>query len=325
MPSDSAIALSRDGIPRDGHATAAEHVFRFVCRIAALTVAGLLLAVFAVLANNAAPALSTFGPGFLITEVWNPVTEKFGAFAPICGTLITSLIAMLIGMPLAVGSALFLNEVCPHRLRGPLIVAIELLAAVPSIIYGMWGLLVLAPFLSTHFQPFMTEWVGPLPIIGALFVGPPFGIGMLTAGIILGFMVLPFIASVSCQVFAAIDPVLREAAYGVGATSWEVCKNVILPHSRAGLLGASMLGLGRALGETMAVTFVIGNAHHISSSLFAPGTTISASLANEFTEAVGDLYLSSLQALGLVLFVITFFVLAAARLMLKNIEKKAAK
>lgn len=311
-------------IPEAAHTGLAERGFALLCRSAAFAVAGLLLAVFAVLSVNAAPALHTFGFGFLTTEVWNPVTERFGALAPICGTLITSAIAMLIGLPLAVGAALFLNEYCPHRLRGPVIVAIELLAAVPSIIYGMWGLLVLAPFLSAHFQPFMTAWVGPIPILGALFQGPPFGIGMLTAGLILGFMVLPFIASVSCQVLATVDPVLREAAYGVGATTWEVCRNVLLPFSRTGLLGAAMLGLGRALGETMAVTFVIGNSHRISASLFAPGTTISASLANEFTEAVGDTYLSSLQALGLVLFLITFIVLAAARLLMRHVERRAA-
>ncbi|WP_337997748.1 phosphate ABC transporter permease subunit PstC [Oleispirillum naphthae] len=309
----------------NGRTPASEHAFRLLCRAAAVTVAGFLLAVFVVLAVNAAPALAAFGPGFLTTQVWNPVTERFGAVAPIFGTLITSLIAMLVGVPLAVGSALFLTEICPHRLRTSLIVGVELLAAVPSIIYGMWGLLVFAPFLANHVQPFLIDRLGPLPLLGALFQGPPFGIGTLTAGLILGLMVLPFIASVACQVFFAIDPFLREAAYGVGATTWEVCRNVLMPQGRAGLLGASMLGLGRALGETMAVTFVIGNAHRVSASLFAPGTTISASLANEFTEAVGDLYLSSLQALGLILFVITFVVLALARLMLRHIEKGDAR
>lgn len=252
------------------------------------------------------------------------MTERFGAVAPICGTLITSAIAMLIGLPLALGAALFLNEYCPHRLRGPVIVAIELLAAVPSIIYGMWGLLVLAPFLSAHFQPFMTAWVGPIPILGAVpgaavrhrrahcrVDSRLHGAAVYLLGVVPG---APY----------TVDPVLREAAYGVGATTWEVCRNVLLPFSRTGLLGAAMLGLGRALGETMAVTFVIGNSHRISASLFAPGTTISASLANEFTEAVGDTYLSSLQALGLVLFLITFIVLAALRLLMRHVERRAA-
>jgi len=314
-----------DSCPDGERPPASERVFRLLCRAAALTVAGFLLAVFVVLAINAAPAIGTFGPGFLTTQVWNPVTERFGAVAPIFGTLLTSVIAMLVGVPLAIGSALFLTEICPHRLRTGLIVGVELLAAIPSIIYGMWGLLVLSPFLATHVYPFLIDWLGPIPLLGALFQGPPFGIGTLTAGLILGLMVLPFIASVACQVFFSIDPFLREAAYGVGATTWEVCRNVIMPQGRAGLLGAAMLGLGRALGETMAVTFVIGNAHRVSASLLAPGTTISASLANEFTEAVGDLYLSSLQALGLILFVITFAVLALARLMLSRIERNAAR
>jgi len=329
MPSETVIAVETAAAavqaPLDEGPPVSERIFRLACRGSALGVAGVLFAVFAVLAVHAWPALSAFGPAFLTTQVWNPVTERFGALAPICGTLVTSAIAMLIATPTAIGAALFLNESCPHRLRSPIIVAIELLAAVPSIIYGMWGLLVLAPFLAVHVQPALISALGPLPAVGTLFQGPPFGIGVLTAGIILGIMVLPFIASVACQVFATVDPLLREAAYGVGATRWEVCRRVILPATRSGLLGAMMLGLGRALGETMAVTFVIGNAHRISPSLFAPGTTISASLANEFTEAVGDLYLSSLQALGLVLFAITFVVLAAARLMLARIESREAK
>jgi phosphate transport system permease protein len=252
------------------------------------------------------------------------VTEKFGALAPIFGTLVSSLIAMLVGAPLALGVALFLNELCPFRLRPILTVTIELLAAIPSIIYGMWGLFVLAPFMAKYIQPTMIKWFGPLPVIGSLFQGPPFGIGMLTAGLILGIMVLPFIAAVSRQVFATAPPMLREAAYGLGASTWEVCRRVLIPYARTGILGGVMLGLGRALGETMAVTFVIGNAYRISGSLFAPGTTISASLANEFTEAIGDIYLSSLLALGLILFLITFSVLFLARFMLRRTEHKVS-
>jgi phosphate transport system permease protein len=248
------------------------------------------------------------------------VTEQFRALAPICGTLISSLIAMLVGVPLALGVALFINELCPFRLRSWLTTTVELLAAIPSIIYGMWGLFVLAPFMARHLQPALIKWLGPLPVIGSLFQGPPYGIGMLTAGLILAVMILPFIAAVSRQVFATIPPMLREAAYGIGANTWEVCRRVLIPYSGTGLFGGIMLGLGRALGETMAVTFVIGNAHRISVSLLAPGTTISAALANEFTEAVGDVYMSSLLALGLILFLITFSVLLIARFMLRRIE-----
>ena len=229
---------------------------------------------------------------------------------------------MLIAVPVGLMIAMFLTELCPQWLRRPIGIAIELLAGIPSIIYGIWGLFVFAPFLQETLQPFLIAVFGEMPVLSSLFAGPPYGIGMLTAGLILAIMVLPFITSISRDVFEAVPPVLKEAAYGLGCTTWEVVRYVVLPYTRVGVIGGIMLGLGRALGETMAVTFVIGNAHRISASVLAPGTTISATIANEFTEAVGDLYTSSLIALGLILFVITFIVLAAARYMLSRINKR---
>jgi len=249
-------------------------------------------------------------------------SNEFGGLAAIYGTLMTSFIALLIGVPVSFGIALFLTEMCPPILKRPLGTAVELLAAVPSIIYGMWGLFIFAPLFGDYVQPLLTQTVGRLPVVGALFQGAPNGIGILTAGIILSVMVIPFIASVMRDVFEVVPPVLKESAYGVGATTWEVVWNVVLPYTKVGVIGGIMLGLGRALGETMAVTFVIGNAHRISSSLFAPGTTISATIANEFTEADGELYTSSLVALGLILFIITFIILAVARYMLLRIERR---
>ena len=297
-------------------------LFRWSTRLAALTVLAVLAGVIIALVIGALPALQTFGLGFLTTERWNPVTENFGALAPIYGTLVTSAIAMLIAVPIGLLIAMFLTELCPMRLRRPIGVAIELLAGIPSIIYGIWGLFVFAPFLQATLQPALINLFGPVPVLNALFAGPPYGIGMLTAGLILALMVLPFITSISRDVFDAVPPVLKEAAYGLGCTTWEVLRNVVAPYARVGIIGGVMLGLGRALGETMAVTFVIGNAHRVSASLLAPGTTISATIANEFTEAVGDLYTSSLIALGLILFVITFLVLAAARYLLLRLERR---
>ncbi|MBN9537430.1 MAG: phosphate ABC transporter permease subunit PstC [Reyranella sp.] len=298
-----------------------DKIFHGLTRGAAFTVLALLSGVIIALIIGAAPALSTFGFSFFTSQSWNPVTEKFGALAPIYGTLVTSFIAMLIAVPVGLLIAFFLTELCPMALRRPIGIAIELLAGIPSIIYGIWGLFVFAPFLQKYVQPFLIDTFGSIPILGTLFEGPPYGIGMLTAGLILAIMVLPFVTSISRDVFSAVPPVLKEAAYGVGCTTWEVFRNVILPYTRVGVIGGFMLGLGRALGETMAVTFVIGNAHKISASILAPGTTISASIANEFTEAVGDLYTSSLIALGLILFFITFIVLAAARYMLARMNK----
>ncbi|HEY7085489.1 MAG TPA: phosphate ABC transporter permease subunit PstC [Hyphomicrobiaceae bacterium] len=297
-------------------------VFRILTLSAALTVLVLLGGVIVALFMGSLPALGTFGLAFVTTEVWNPVTEKFGALAPIYGTLVTSAIAMLIAVPVGLLVGFFLTELCPMWLRRPIGIAIELLAGIPSIIYGIWGLFVFAPFLQQTLQPFLIEAFGSIPVLSTLFAGPPYGIGMLTAGLILAIMVLPFITSISRDVFEAVPPVLKEAAYGVGCTTWEVFRSVVLPYTRVGVIGGVMLGLGRALGETMAVTFVIGNAHKVSASLLHPGTTISASIANEFTEAVGDLYTSSLIALGLILFVITFIVLAIARYMLLRIERR---
>jgi phosphate transport system permease protein len=297
-------------------------VFRIITRTAAITVLMLLGGVIVALVSGSLPAFRTYGLDFLTTEVWNPVTEKFGALAPVYGTLVTSLIAMLIAVPVGLMVAFFLTELCPMWLRRPIGIAIELLAGIPSIIYGIWGLFVFAPFLQQTLQPLLIGLFGNIPILSSIFAGPPYGIGILTASLILAIMVLPFITSISRDVFDAVPPVLKEAAYGVGCTTWEVFRSVVLPYTRVGVIGGVMLGLGRALGETMAVTFVIGNAHKISASILHPGTTISASIANEFTEAVGDLYTSSLIALGLILFFITFVVLAIARYMLMRIERR---
>jgi len=298
-------------------------VFRGLTRAAALAVLGVLGAVIIALMVGAWPALREFGFGFLIDETWNPVTERFGAIAPIYGTLVTSLIAMVIAVPVGLMIAMFLTELCPMWLRRPIGIAIELLAGIPSIIYGIWGLFVLAPFLQQTLQPALIALFGPVPLLNTVFAGPPYGIGVLTAGLILAIMVLPFITSIARDVFEAVPPVLKEAAYGLGCTTWEVVRYVVLPYARVGVIGGVMLGLGRALGETMAVTFVIGNAHRISGSILAPGTTISATIANEFTEAVGDLYTSALIALGLILFVITLIVLSIARYLLLQLERRA--
>jgi phosphate transport system permease protein len=300
-----------------------DKAFHMACLFFALLVLALLSGVIISLIDGALPAIQKFGFSFLTRAVWNPVTEEFGAVAPIYGTLVTSLIAMLIGVPVSFGIALFITELCPLWLKRPLGVAIELLAGIPSIIYGIWGLFVLAPIMQSTVQPFLIATLGNVPGIGALFQGPPYGIGSLTAGLILSIMILPFITSIMRDVFETVPPMLKESAYGLGATTWEVVFKVVLPFCRVGVTGGIMLGLGRALGETMAVTFVIGNAHRISSSLLAPGVTISAAIANEFTEALGDIYVGSLISLGLILFIITFVVLAAAKLMLMRMHKKA--
>jgi phosphate transport system permease protein len=300
-----------------------EKLFRSATFVAAILVLTLLGGVAVSLLVGAWPAFAQFKIGFLTQSVWNPVTEKFGALAAIYGTLISSAIAMLLAVPISFGIAVFLTELAPTWMRRPVGVAIELLAAVPSIIFGIWGLFVLAPLLQHTVQPWLIDGLGPLPVIGALFQGPPFGIGVFTAGVVLAVMVIPFISAVMRDVFETVPDVLKESGYGLGATTWEVIWKVVVPHSRAGMVGGIMLGLGRALGETMAVTFVIGNAHRISTSLLAPGTTISASIANEFTEAVGDLYTSSLVALGALLFFITFTVIAAARYMLLRLDRRA--
>jgi len=302
-----------------------DNFFQRLTQCAALIVLLILGGAIVSLVIGSIPAFRAFGFGFFTTEIWNPVTEKFGAAAPIFGTLVTSLIAMAIAVPVGVGVAVFLTERCPPALRRPIGIAIELLAGIPSIIYGIWGLFVFAPFMQERVQPALIALFGHVPVVSSLFAGPPYGIGVLTASLILAVMVLPFVTSISRDVFETVPPMLKESAYGIGCTTWEVVSNVVIPYTRIGVIGGVMLGLGRALGETMAVTFVIGNAHKISASLIAPGTTISATIANEFTEAVGDLYTSSLIALGLILFMITFVVLALARLMLMRLDVKAGR
>jgi phosphate transport system permease protein len=322
VPAD--IAIERSETTRR-HGAFGDIVFRTLTQFFALLVLLVLGGVILSLISGAWPALQRFGFGFLVGQAWNPVTENFGALAPVYGTLVTSAIAMLIGIPVAFGVALFITELCPNWLKRPLSTMIELLAAIPSIIYGIWGLFVLAPFVQEHIEPLLIDTLGNVPGVGMLFAGPPLGIGVLTAGFILAVMVLPFISSVMRDVFETVPAVLRESTYALGATTTEVVWMVVLPFTRVGVFGGILLGLGRALGETMAVTFVIGNSHHIHASILQPGTTISAALANEFTEAVGDIYLSSLMALGLILFVITFIVLALAKLLLIRLERQAGK
>jgi phosphate transport system permease protein len=304
---------------------AGDNFFRRLTQGAALIVLLLLGGVIVSLIDGSIPAFRAFGFEFFTTVAWNPVTERFGAGAAIFGTVVTSAIAMAIAVPVGIGIAIFLTELCPPALRRPIGTAIELLAGIPSIIYGIWGLFVFAPFLQQHVQPGLIALFADVPVMSSLFAGPPYGIGMLTASLILAIMVLPFVSSISRDVFETVPPILKESAYGIGCTTWEVVRNIVIPYTRVGVIGGVMLGLGRALGETMAVTFVIGNAHKISASLIAPGTTISATIANEFTEAVGDLYTSSLVALGLILFMITFVVLAIARLMLMRLDVKAGR
>jgi phosphate transport system permease protein len=299
-----------------------DFLFHGITQFFALSVLIALMGILISLVVNAWPALHTFGPAFFITQEWDIVNGQFGGLIAIYGTLVTSLIALLIAVPLSFGIAVFLTELCPGYLRRPLGTAVELLAAVPSIIYGMFGLFIFAPLFAEYIEPALAATLGQVPGLGILFSGAFNGIGVLCAGLILAMMILPFIASVMRDVFEIVPPVLKESAYGIGCTTWEVVKNVVLPYTKAGVIGGVMLGLGRALGETMAVTFVIGNAHRLSASLFAPGTSIASTLANEFGEAEAGNHLSSLFALGLALFIITFIVLACAKWMLNNMEKK---
>ncbi|MEI7456351.1 MAG: phosphate ABC transporter permease subunit PstC [Nitrosomonadales bacterium] len=300
-------------------------LFRNLTRLAAFGVLALLAAILASLVIGSMPAIHAFGFGFLTSPDWDPVNDKFGALIPIVGTLITSVIALVIAIPVSFGIALFLTELSPRVLRRPLGVAIELLAGIPSIIYGMWGLFVFAPLFADHVEPWLNQHVGTLPYIGPFFSGPPMGIGILTASIILAIMVIPFIASVMRDVFDVVPTMLKESAYGLGSTTWEVMLKIVLPYTKVGVAGGIMLGLGRALGETMAVTFVIGNAHELTKSLLNPGNSISSALANEFTEAFGELYTSSLIELGLILFFITFVVLSLARYMLHKLGQREGK
>lgn len=295
-----------------------DKLFHGVTLAFALAVLAALAGILISLGFEAAPAFRAFGPSFLWSDAWSVPDDKFGALVSIYGTVATSVIALIIAVPVSFGIALFLTETCPIWLRRPLGMAIELLAGVPSIIYGIWGLFVFAPLFSEYVQPGLQETFDGIPLLGGLFSGPPIGIGVLTAGIILSLMVIPFIASVMRDVFETVPAVLKESAYGVGCTTWEVVTRIVLPYTRVGVIGGIMLGLGRALGETMAVTFVIGNSNHISEGLFSPGNSIASTLANEFAEADPGLHVSSLYALGLVLFVITFIVLAISRWLIRR-------
>ncbi|MBV8048625.1 MAG: phosphate ABC transporter permease subunit PstC [Paludibacterium sp.] len=302
-----------------------DQVFKVVTRGFAFLVLALLVGILISLLIGAMPSIKAFGLGFLASSEWDPVANNFGAAVPIFGTLITSLIALLIGVPVSFGIALFLTELCPTWLKRPLGIAVELLAGIPSIIYGMWGLFVFAPYFSDHIQPWLIDNIGPLPLVGWIFQGAPMGIGIFTAGLILAIMVIPFIASVMRDVFEVVPTLLKESAYGLGSTTWEVVRYVVLPYTKTGVVGGIMLGLGRALGETMAVTFVIGNSSHFAPGLFQPGNSIASSLANEFAEANGDLYIASLIQLGLILFFITFVVLACSKILLLRLKRQEGK
>jgi phosphate transport system permease protein len=314
LPSAKAVQIARRQRIQD-------FLFHGVTQFFSMLVLFVLAGIIGSLLINAWPALKEFGPGFFVSDKWDIVNDQFGGLISIYGTLISSIIALIIAVPLSFGIAVFLTEMCPDFLKRPLGTAIELLAAVPSIIYGMFGLFVFAPIFGDYVEPALQATLGKIPLLGILFSGPTNGIGMLCAGLILAMMILPFIASVMRDVFEIVPPVLKESAYGIGCTRWEVVTRIVLPYTQAGVVGGVMLGLGRALGETMAVTFVIGNASRISPSLFAPGSSIASTLANQFGEADAGLHFSSLFALGLALFFITFVVLALAKWMLLRMEQ----
>ncbi len=300
-----------------------DFLFLNMTRLFAILTLAMLAGIIISLFYGSWPTIIKFGARFLVEREWNPPMEQFGALVPIYGTLVTSLVALVIAVPVSFGIALFLTELSPVWLRRPLGTAIELLAAIPSIVYGMWGLLVFSPVFAQHVQPFLASTLGKVPLLGALFQGPPIGIGLLTAGVILAIMIIPFIASVMRDVFVVTPAMLKESAYGLGATTWEVVWNVVLPYTKVGVIGGIMLGLGRALGETMAVTFVIGNTNSLDTiSLFAPGNSITSALANEFAEASPGLHTSALIELGLVLFMITLTVLVFSKLLLLRLAKQ---
>jgi phosphate transport system permease protein len=293
--------------------------FEWACKGAGIFVLLLLGAIIVKLFIAGWPAFRAFGVGFLTSTDWDPVQEVFGAGVSIYGTVVTAVLAIVLAVPLAFGAAFYLTELAPIWLRRPVGTAIELLAAVPSIIYGMWGFFVIVPFFAQNIQPFLIDTLGELPVVGALFQGPPFGTGIFMAAFILAIMILPFIAATMRDVFEQVPPVYKESAYGLGATTWEVMKGVVIPYTRVSVVGGIMLGLGRALGETMAVTFVIGNANRISTSLFGPGNTIASLIALEFGESeIGSLKLASLLALGFILFFLSFIVLATSRYLLRS-------
>jgi len=302
-----------------------DNIFRLTTRFFAFLVLALLVGILISLLIGAMPSLSAFGWHFLLNSDWDPVNNSFGSIVPVFGTLATSAIALLIAVPVSFGIAIFLTELCPNKLKRPLGIAVELLAGIPSIIYGMWGLFVFAPLFADKVQPMLIDNLGDIPLIGLLFQGAPMGIGVFTAGLILAVMVIPFIASVMRDVFEVVPTMLKESAYGLGSTTWEVVRHVVLPYTKTGVVGGIMLGLGRALGETMAVTFVIGNSSRFAVGLFEPGQSISSALANEFAEATGELHMASLIELGLILFFITFVVLACAKLLLLRLQKQEGK
>ena len=332
LPADDAAGNRSDPLPKTSPmkpppsrrrvAPWADTLFACLSQGAAWLTLALMVGIIGSLIAGAAPALKAFGLGFLTSAEWDPVQEKFGGLVMIYGTLASSFIALLIAVPVSFGIAIFLTELSPSWLKRPLGIAIELLAAVPSIVYGMWGLLVFGPILATFVQQPLQAVFGGVPVIGALFSGPPVGIGILSAGIILAIMIIPFIASVMRDVFEVTPPMLKESAYGLGATTWEVVSRVVLPYTKTGVVGGVMLGLGRALGETMAVTFVIGNMNQLNSlSVFEAANSITSTLANEFAEAGEGLHQASLMYLGLVLFLITFVVLALSKLLLSRLKK----
>ncbi len=295
--------------------------FRWLTALCALVLPLIMIAIGLALLYYSLPALRKFGLGFFFSTEWNPVTQEFGALSSIYGTLMSTLLALLIAVPLSLAIALFLVELAPPKISRPVGTMIELLAAIPSIIYGMWGLFVFAPLMAAYVQPWLKTYVGWIPGLGALFQGPPMGLGMLTAGLILAFMVLPFTCAITRDVFQMVPPVVKESAYGLGATTWEVTYKVTIPYGLVGIIGAFFLGLGRALGETMAVTFVIGNSHKINLGLFYPGNSIASCLANEFAEATELIYLSSLICLGLVLFIFTYLVQVVSQMMLRRMYR----
>ncbi|MCE1244213.1 phosphate ABC transporter permease PstC [Oryzomicrobium sp.] len=316
----STAALESPELQRKPHSKFGDLVFAGMARGFAFLALALLAGIIIALAVASWPSIETFGARFLVSTEWNPPAERFGALVPMYGTLVTSLIALVIAVPVSFGIALFLTELSPVWLRRPLGTAVELLAAIPSIVFGMWGLLVFAPLFATHVQPLIAKTLGVLPLIGPLFSGPSLGIGLLSAGIILAIMIIPYIASVMRDVFELTPTMLKESAYGLGCTTWEVIWRVVLPYTKSGVIGGVMLGLGRALGETMAVTFIIGNTNFLTSpSLFMPGNSITSALANEFAEASPGLHTSSLMELGLILFVITLIVLILSKLLLMRL------
>ena len=315
----AAATIGRPAVPaRRGRGSVGDAVFEALCRGAGVLVLLLLGAIIVELFIGGWDAFRTFGAAFVTSTEWDPVQEVFGAGVSVYGTVLTAVLAIVFAVPVAFGVAFFLTELAPERLRRPIGTAVELLAAVPSIIYGMWGFFVIVPVMAQVVQPAIIDTVGELPVVGSLFQGPPFGTGLFTAALILAIMILPFIAATMRDVFEQVPPVFKESAYGLGSTRWEVMRGVVLPYTRISVAGGIMLGLGRALGETMAVTFVIGNANRIATSLFGPGNTIASLVALEFGESeLGSLKLSALLALGFILFVISFVVLAASRWLLR--------